>query len=128
MATVEDAIRTLTEYYAAFGTLDIGTILPYFNEPSVFIGPSGVFPMATSAAISTVLGRAIQDLRSKDYARSEFVLEDTKALGAAVVLASGVAIRYKTSGDELERLGISYLIHNTDNRWKIAVMIIHGPA
>jgi ketosteroid isomerase-like protein len=50
-----------------------------------------------------------------------------KRLSATTTLASGVAIRYKTDGQELERTGVTYVLHKTDNGWKIAVTVGHDP-
>ncbi len=97
MTTNEIAVKQILEdYYRAFSTLDIGAILPYFHEPALFIGPSGVFPVPTSAVLTSVLGSTIEDLRAKGYGRSE-----------------------------LEQVGVTYLLHKTETGWKIAVLVLH---
>jgi hypothetical protein len=53
-------------------------------------------------------------------------LEQIKQLSATDVLASGVAVRYKLDGQELERVGITYVLHKLEGNWKIAVMVIQG--
>jgi hypothetical protein len=40
-------------------------------------------------------------------------------------LAVGVAIRRKTDGQELERVGVTYLLHKTESGWKFAVFVLH---
>jgi len=117
----------LAEYYRAFSTLEIQSILPYFNEPALFIGAPGVFPVPDHAALTTIINALIEDLRGKGYTRSQFDLREFKPMGLTSALASGVALRYRADGRELERIGISYLLHKTDNTWKIAVMVLHGP-
>jgi hypothetical protein len=43
-----------------------------------------------------------------------------------VALASGVAVRYRADGQELERVGVSYVLHKADeDRWAIAVAVVH---
>jgi hypothetical protein len=42
-------------------------------------------------------------------------------------LATGVALRYKTDGQELERVGVTYLLYKAESGWKIAVVVLHDP-
>ena len=48
-----------------------------------------------------------------------------KSLSATATLVTGVAVRYKLDGQELERVGLTYVLHKGDTGWKIAVLIIH---
>ena len=48
-----------------------------------------------------------------------------KQLSATATLASGVAVRYKADGQELERVGVSYVLHGAEDRWTIAVTVVH---
>jgi len=116
----------LADYYRAFSTLNMEAILPYFHEPALVIGPPGVAAVPTSAAWAAIIAPLIEDLRKKGYSRSEFTVEKVTELSANAVLVSGVAIRYKTDGSELERVGISYLMHKAQAGWKIAVMVVKG--
>src|SRR6266496_6731168 len=102
MTTNEIAVKQILEdYYRAFSTLDIGAILPYFHEPALFIGPSGVFPVPTSAVLTSVLGSTIEDLRAKGYGRSELTVQNLKVLSATAASATGIAVRYKADGQVL---------------------------
>jgi hypothetical protein len=40
-------------------------------------------------------------------------------------LAVGAAIQYKADGKELERVGVTYLLHKGNDGWKFAVMVLH---
>jgi hypothetical protein len=42
-------------------------------------------------------------------------------------LVTGVAIRYKRNGQELERAGVTYVLHKAEAGWKIAVIVMHDP-
>jgi hypothetical protein len=48
-------------------------------------------------------------------------------LSATTALARGVALRYKDDGRELERAGVTYLLHRSGEEWKIAVLVLHDP-
>jgi ketosteroid isomerase-like protein len=118
------ATRVLAEYYRAFSTLEVQAVLPYFHEPSLFIGPQGVFAASTSALVETVFTPAMEGLRARGFARSELSVQNVKSLSATTTLVIGVALRYKHDGQELERVGVTYVLYKSDAGWKIAVLII----
>ncbi len=121
------ASQFLADYYTAFSTLDIQAILPYFHEPSLLMGQGGVAATSTHALLSAVLTPALEGLRARGYARSELANLRLDQLSATDALASGTAIRYKAGGQELDRVGVTYLLHKTDSGWKIAVLVAHDP-
>jgi ketosteroid isomerase-like protein len=117
--------QVLADYYSAFSTLDVRAILPYFHEPALLIGPPGVGAAPTSAALVSIFAPVMEDLRARGYGRSELSLQQVKRLSATAALASGVARRYKADGQELERAGVTYLLHRAEAGWKIAVVVLH---
>jgi ketosteroid isomerase-like protein len=117
--------KFLSDYYAAFSTLNIQAILPYFHEPALLVGPLGVIPLPTPAALVPVFSPVMENLRQRQYGKSELKLQQLKLLSATSALAVGVAIRLKTDGEELERAGVTYLMHKTENGWKFAVFVLH---
>ena len=117
--------RMLDEYYAAFSTLNIEAILPYFHQPALLIGPPGVIALPTPAAVLPIFTPVMQNLRARGYGRSELDQRKVKVLSAKSALASGIVVRYKSDGQELERVGITYMLHKADDAWKFAVMVLH---
>ncbi|MBI3696803.1 MAG: DUF4440 domain-containing protein [Acidobacteria bacterium] len=118
--------RVLTDYYSAVSTLDVQAIPPYFHEPSVLIVPvGGVIATPTHAAITAVFAGFMEALQARGFARTELTSLHVKRLGATTMLAGGIAVRYKTDGQELDRAGVTYLLHKTDSIWKIAVLVVH---
>ncbi len=102
----EDAVKqVLSDYYNAFSTLDVQSILPYFHQPAVLLGPLGVIAVPTPAAVVPIFGPVMEDLRQRKFRRSELSLQQFKLLSATSALAVGVAIRYEAGGQELERVG-----------------------
>jgi hypothetical protein len=120
-----EIIQVLTDYYAAFSTLNVHAFLPYFHEPSMLIGPQGILPAPTHADLATVFTPAVDNLRARGFGRSELSARQTKTLSDTAGLVIGTAIRYKTDGQELERVGVTYVMHKNDTGWKIAVLILH---
>lgn len=118
---MSEPLIAIREYYKAFSTLDLDACLPFFTLPCMFIGLRGTFAVANRDDLGRVLGPAIAALKTKDYQRSEFLEPQLTTLTQNAALLRGVAIRYTTSGTELERVPISYLVHQTGDAWKIAV-------
>ena len=125
--TDETAVRqTLDEYYRAFSTLSVQAILPYLNQPALLVGPLGVIPLPAPSAVEPIFGPVMEGLRTRGYARSELGSQRIRILCAQSAFATGIAIRYRSDGEELERAGITYLLRKTDDAWKIVVMVLHG--
>ncbi|SRR5260221_253037 len=118
-------IQVLRDYYAAFSTLKVQAFLPFFHEPSLLIGPQGVVAAPTHAVLTTAFASAIENLRDQGFGRSELNVRLVKMLSETASLVTGVAIRFRTDGDELERVGVTYVLHKTDTDWKIAVLVLH---
>jgi hypothetical protein len=88
----EDAVKqVLSDYYNAFSTLDVQSILPYFHQPAVLLGTLGVIAVPTPAAVVPIFGPVMEDLRQRKFRRSELSLQQFKLLSATSALAVGVA-------------------------------------
>ena len=123
--TDREATAVLADYYRAFSTLDLQAVLPYFHEPSLLMGPQAVFAAPTRAELATALAPVIESLRAREFGRSELNLRDVQVLSATTTLVRGVALRYKLDGQELERIGVTYILQKAETAWKIAVLILH---
>src|SRR5258705_2953900 len=115
----------LTDYYRDFSSLDIDAIVPYFHEPCLIIGPQGVFAAPTRSVLATALAPVMESLRSRGYGRSELSIRQLKPLRPATIFVTGVALRFKVDGQPLERAGVTYLLQNSDQEWKIAALVTH---
>ena len=118
-------VQTLSDYYAAFNSFVPQATLPFFHEPTLLIGPQGVLAAATHDILTPVLATAIDSLRARGFGRSELSVRRAEPLSASTNLVTGVAVRYKVDGQELERVGVTYVLQSADNRWRIAVLIVH---
>jgi ketosteroid isomerase-like protein len=122
----EDAVnQVLTDYYKAFSTLTVQSILRYFHQPALLMGPSGVIALHTAEVVVPTFGPVMENLRQREYRRSELSLQQLRLLSATSALAIGVALRHKTDGQEMERVGVTYLLHKGNSGWKFAVMALH---
>ena len=130
-STTEEAAvaRVLADYYGAFsnacGTLDVHAISPYFHEPALLIGPGGMLAAPTREILSAAFTPAMEGLRAKGFGRSELNVRDIKLLNLTTMLVTGIAMRYKLDGQELEQAGVTYVLAKPASGWKIAVIIAH---
>ena len=125
MNDITEVTQFLNSYYATFSTLDVESIAPFFSEPCVFISPQGVMDAATHPALKEVFRTIAEGLRAKSYGRSELANLQVKLMSDTTSLASGVAVRYKVDGPELERVGVTYILQKTEKGWRIVVTVIH---
>jgi hypothetical protein len=118
-------VRVLHEYYSAVSTLNVEAVLPFFHEPSLVIGPQGVFAATTHTLLAAALSPAMEGFRARGFGRTELNVRNLKLLSATASLVEGVARRYKLDGQELDQAGVTYVLHKADSGWKIAVLVIH---
>ena len=125
MSDITDVTQFLGRYYSTFSSLDIELIAPFFLEPCIFISPQGVVAAQTHDNLKDVFRIITETLRSKGYGRSDLINLKVQRLSDTATLASGIADRYKADGQELEQVGVTYVLQNSGDGWKIAVTIIH---
>jgi ketosteroid isomerase-like protein len=112
----------------AFGRGDLSAIGQHCNVPFVRISPEGVKVCATMSEIEAFFGDIIRDLRARGYVYSTRSELHVKLLDQTTALASGVFVRHKTDGSELETIGATYILRKTEGEWKIAVVMRNPPA
>jgi hypothetical protein len=128
MAREEEMItQPFKNYIQTFQTLDPRATLPYFHVPCMFIPPQGVRVLATAADVEALLVQVMDGLKARGYARSELTDLHVHQMSKDTALVSVSRVRYKTEGEQLERLGETYTLHRTEDGWKIAVAMIHDP-
>lgn len=125
MTSEESVNQVLSDYYHAFSTLEVQAILPYFHQPALLLGPLGVIAIPTPAVLIPIFRPVMEDLRQRKCRRSELSLQQFKLLSATSALAMGVARRLKADDQELERVGVTYLLHKGSDGWKFAVVVLH---
>jgi len=118
-------VRVLHEYYSAFSTLNVEAVLPFFHEPSLLIGPQGVFAATTHALLAAAFSPTMEGFRARGFGRTELSIRNLKSLSATASIVEGVARRYKLDGQELDQAGVTYVLHKADSGWKIAVIVIY---
>lgn len=114
-------------YLEAFHTGNAAAVAPFYRAPCLFIADQGVTLLETDAKIEHLFGQVIAGLRARHYARSEVRDVQIKELSGRLALFSGLAVRYTTAGEELERLSATYTLLKTADIWQIVTVVAHGP-
>lgn len=126
MDSDEASIRkTYADYLAAFHTLDAGSVAPFYETPCLFVSDRGVVSMSKGADVETLFSELIEGLKSRNYARSEVSDLRVRLLSDHLALVSGLAVRFDTSGAELERTNATYTLRKTEDGWKFVTVIAH---
>ncbi len=117
--------QVLTDYYKAVSSLEVHAILPYFHQPCLLVGPQGAVAVTTPEELAAAFKPALEGFRARAFGRTELTLWRLEELSGNTALASGVAVRYRTNGEELDRAGVTYLLRKDDAGWRIAVLAVH---
>lgn len=119
------ALAFMNGYIASFKQLDVHSTATHFHEPLTVVAGSGVTVFATQAEVAAWYRPLFARLAEKGYGRSEWRQLQLRALGNGVVIASASAVRYQVDGSEIETVGATYLLRNTAQGWRIAVLTSH---
>lgn len=119
--------QTFTNYVQAFQTLKPQAVLSYCDAPCVFISPQGVAVMTNSTEIEALVGRMMAGLKARGYGWSELTDLQVSQMSETIAFVSVSRVRYKSSKQELERLGETYTLRKSNGDWKIVVATIHDP-
>ena len=125
MGTIEAAIiETYTAYDQALqSTLDPKAVLPFFQCPCFFLTPQAAIAAATPADVEALYAARIAGLKAQHYARSEVREANVKQLSEGLAVLSAFVVHYDTEGKELERVGATYTLRQTEGTWKFAIVV-----
>ena len=119
------ALAFMNDYVASFKHLDVRLTARHFHEPLTVVTGQGVTTFSTQAEVAAWYQPMFATLAARKYGASEWAPLRLKALSDGVVIASARAIRYRVDGSELETVGATYLLRNTPEGWRIAVISPH---
>jgi NTF2-like protein (DUF6841) len=113
-------------YLQAFETLDPEMALPFYHLPSMFIASHGVFPVPDTNTARALLSQFMGQLRNQSYRRTEVVGLTVRNLSQDLASCAGTFVRFNASGEEISRIGFTYIMRNAGS-WKIIVAAVHDP-
>jgi len=95
----------------------------------MLIGRAGVRVLATRAEIEAWMSSFWTQLKERLFARAtKFSPLRVRRVSANAAFASVRFVRYDVRGQELERIGATYVLHKTDTGWKIVAIVTHDPS
>jgi hypothetical protein len=129
MGTIEAAvIETYTAYDQALqSTLDPKAVVPYFQSPCFFLTSQTAIVMATPTDVEAAYASRRAGLKAWNYARSEVRGANVTQLSEGLAVLGALVVHYDTEGKELERVGATYTLRQTEGKWKFAIVVAHDP-
>jgi hypothetical protein len=113
-------------YIRAFETLDPEAALPFYHLTGMFIAPQGAFAVPDTNTARALLSQFMGQLRSQSYRPTEVVGLTVRKLSPGLASCAGTFVRFNTSGEEITRLGFTYIMRYSGS-WKIIVAVVHEP-
>ena len=110
-------------YYDAFAN-DSPTAAQFFGEPTLIVLPKEVITLTNRADIGAYISRVLAGLKAGGYSTTNISEPRIKMLNRTTALYGAIAIRMKTDDTELQRIGVTYLLHKDSDGWKIHELIV----
>ena len=120
-------LQVLADYQAAFSGHSPQSTQLFCHKPCMVIDAQRVIVLASPTEIEAFFASTMQNLEARGWHHSQWNEVSAEQLNDSAVLVSTVAVRYMADGEELERVGATYVFRKTELGWKIAVTIAHPP-
>jgi hypothetical protein len=119
-------VGVVNKYYEAFIKNDVLHALELHDEPLLLIAATGITATVTHDEGAKWFAKA-HDVLPTDYSYSKFTNVQIKELSGALAIASGIDVKYSSSGNELQRSGSTYVLRKTSTGWRVAAILEHDP-
>jgi hypothetical protein len=110
-------------YYDAFAN-DSPAAAQFFGEPTLIVLPKEVITLTNRADIGAYISRVLAGLKAGGYSTTKLSEPRIKMLNRTTALYGAIAIRMKTDDTELQRVGVTYLLHKDPGGWRIHELIV----
>lgn len=117
----------LQEYEAAWSRHDAAAIASFYYEPAMRVGRGGPVVRPTRADQEAFFSGFLPGLVQRGFERSRWQELNVHLLDGQTAIASGIVVRTRTDGSELERVAVSYGLRKTAQGWKIFLSATHSP-
>jgi ketosteroid isomerase-like protein len=119
-------VETLRAYEQAWSRHDARAIASFYYEPALRITAGGPVMRQTRSDQEAFFSGFMASLVKRGYARSSWEDLEVHLLDAETAIASGISVRFKTDGSQLERVGLTYALRSTPEGWKIFLSSTHA--
>ena len=117
--------QVFRDYVESFRSLKPDGVVPYCDVPCLFISAQGTRMMKDTGKMTAFTAQLMEGLKARGFARSDLAELKVNQMSAHIVVVSVKRIRYKTDGQELERLGETYVFRKNAESWKIVTAMTH---
>jgi ketosteroid isomerase-like protein len=114
--------KALSDYADAFSR-SAAEAATFYGEPTLLVLPNQVKVLSKRADVEDLFAKTLAGLTPLGYSYSKFVDPRIRLLNATTAICSAVAVRFKADGTEMQRLGVTYLLHKDNSDWKIHELI-----
>jgi ketosteroid isomerase-like protein len=125
----EAAIRDVyAQYLSAFHTQRAELVAPFYAPPCLFISDEVVLSFSSEDEVRNLFETIISGLQARDYDHSDVRELTVEMLSDRLAEVSGIAVRFDSSGSELERTGAKYTLRKSGGGWKFVAAVVHTAA
>jgi len=119
--------QMLVDYVRAFESQEAEAVVPFYALPCTFLRADGVWVVQDEATALVLVRHLLDHARSQGWRRSEILGLAVRELAATLAELSGVFVRRDAHGDEVARIGFTYLARADSGAWRIVVAVAHDP-
>ena len=98
-------------------------VLSYAHSPLLFVGHERVVAVETSEQLERLYSAQLDRLRAQRYARTRRVALSVEMLNANAAIATVEWARYRSTGEEFERLTTSYFAVRNSAGWGMTAIV-----
>ncbi len=118
-------LDTFHLYAKSFENLKPSQVLPFYHYPAILISPDKVVAIKNWIEGFVIFKIVMGGLKKRGYDHSHTESLSVRYLSHDLAIVSGIVIRCKKDGTELERFGLTYTLRQVDGDWKIVVGALH---
>jgi len=113
--------KTFEQYADAFQALEPAKVLPFYHFPAMLISPEKIAVIGNPIIGFFGFRKVMKDLKQRGFARSVAESLNVQQLSDNLAIVTGIVIRYRKDGSELERFDLNYTMRKVGDSWKIIV-------
>jgi len=114
-------LKTFLEYAQAFETLRPSVVLPFYQYPAILITEQKPVKITNNLFGWIAFKIAMSVLKCRGYHHGKTELLEVRQLRDDLAIVTGIVIRYRKDGSELERFDLNYTMRKVGDSWKIIV-------
>ncbi|MGS2720307.1 DUF6841 family protein [Paraglaciecola aestuariivivens] len=100
---------------------------PYLYADTIMVMSSSVSPYIIDSSEFYLRTQSFLDnLKSQGVERVGWINVNVRMIDKNLAIASNIAGRYKQTGDEFNRVGVTYLLRKNNNEWRITSFTVHN--